>query len=120
MCSVESRSVLVNFGMNVLTRLLGKTWKPQPADEGSVLKIKMLLHRLPRLLSPKHPAPEAFCGTFHINEGYEQMNASYHQAAQGQLPDKIPCEVYCHTLTDDSILSPDLRARLERKTWRRR
>ena len=21
----------------------------------------------------------------------------------------MPCEIYCHTLTDDSILSPDLR-----------
>ena len=27
----------------------------------------------------------------------------------GLLPDRTPCEVYCHTLTDDSILSPDLR-----------
>jgi phytoene dehydrogenase-like protein len=25
------------------------------------------------------------------------------------LPEKAPCEVYCHTLTDDSILAPDLR-----------
>jgi phytoene dehydrogenase-like protein len=25
------------------------------------------------------------------------------------LPDKTPCEVYCHTLTDDSILAPELR-----------
>jgi phytoene dehydrogenase-like protein len=25
------------------------------------------------------------------------------------LPEKTPCEVYCHSLTDDSILSPDLR-----------
>ena len=32
------------------------------------------------------------------------------QAAEGQLPDKLPSEVYCHTLTDDSILSPELRA----------
>ena len=36
------------------------------------------------------------------------MNASYQQAAQGRLPDNTPCEVYCHTLTDDSI-RPDLR-----------
>ena len=28
-----------------------------------------------------------------------------------RLPDKVPCEVYCHTLTDDSILSPELRTR---------
>lgn len=39
------------------------------------------------------------------------MNASYGQAARGELPAKPPGEVYCHTLTDDSILSPDLRAR---------
>jgi phytoene dehydrogenase-like protein len=26
-----------------------------------------------------------------------------------RLPERIPCEVYCHTLTDDSILSPELR-----------
>lgn len=39
------------------------------------------------------------------------MKVSYQQAAQSRLPDEIPCEVYCHTLTDPSILSPDLRAR---------
>ena len=39
------------------------------------------------------------------------MNASYEQAAKGRLPEKTPCEVYCHTLTDDSILGPDLRRR---------
>jgi phytoene dehydrogenase-like protein len=39
------------------------------------------------------------------------MNVSYEQAAKGRLPDKTPCEVYCHTLTDDSILSPELRAK---------
>jgi hypothetical protein len=37
------------------------------------------------------------------------MNASYACASQGRLPEKTPCEVYCHTLTDDSILGPDLR-----------
>jgi phytoene dehydrogenase-like protein len=38
------------------------------------------------------------------------MNASYEQAAKGHVPEKTPCEVYCHTLTDDSILAPELRA----------
>src|SRR5204862_1675676 len=54
---------------------------------------------------------DAFCGTFHIDESYEQMKTSYLQAIQMALPNKIPCEMYCHTLTDDSILSPELRAR---------
>jgi phytoene dehydrogenase-like protein len=71
----------------------------------------MLLRRLPRLLAPLADASTAFCGTFHIDEGYEQMKLSYQQAAERRLPDRIPCEVYCHTLTDDSILSPELRAR---------
>ena len=69
----------------------------------------MLLQRLPKLKAARYAEAEAFCGTFHIDEGYEQMNTSYEQASQGQLPDKPPSEVYCHTLTDDSILSPELR-----------
>src|SRR5947208_3008540 len=78
-------------------------------DEGSVFKINMLLRRLPKLKAKKCTAAEAFCGTFHSDEGYEQMNLSYNQAGQGRLPNKTPCEVYCHTLTDDSILAPELR-----------
>ena len=31
------------------------------------------------------------------------------EASGGRLPEKTPCEIYCHTLTDDSILGPDLR-----------
>jgi Phytoene dehydrogenase and related proteins len=69
----------------------------------------MLLERLPKLKAKKYAATEAFRGTFHSDEGYEQMKASYEQAAKGRLPGKTPCEVYCHTLTDDSILAPDLR-----------
>ena len=108
--AVEARFLLVNFGLNVLARLLGETYEPDPADEGSVFKINMLLRRLPKLKAKRYPEAEAFCGTFHIDEGYEAMKASYEQARQGNLPDKVPSEVYCHTLTDDSILSPELRA----------
>jgi phytoene dehydrogenase-like protein len=109
--AVDAGFVLVNFGANVLAKLLGKPYEPDATHEGSVLKINMLLQRLPRLRAARYPVSEAFCGTFHIDEGYEQMKASYGQAAQKQLPDKVPCEMYCHTLTDNSILSPELRAR---------
>jgi phytoene dehydrogenase-like protein len=34
---------------------------------------------------------------------------AYAQAAAGRLPDPLPCEAYCHSLTDPSILSADLR-----------
>ena len=108
--SVYTRFLLVNFGRNVLAKFIGKPYQPDPTDEGSVFKINMLLRRLPKLKTKRHSEAEAFCGTFRINEGYEEMNHSYQQALQGRLPDKLPSEIYCHTLTDDSILSPDLRA----------
>ena len=108
--TVDARFLLVNFGRNVLAKFSGKPYQPDATDEGSVFKINMLLNRLPKLNTKKYPATEAFCGTFHSDEGYEQMNVSYEQASKGRLPDKTPCEVYCHTLTDDSILGPDLRS----------
>ena len=107
--TVDSRFLLVNFGRNVLAKYSGKPYQPDATDEGSVFKINMLLRRLPKLKTKKHPPSEAWCGTFHSNEGYEQMNVSYEQASKGRLPDKTPCEVYCHTLTDGTILAPDLR-----------
>jgi phytoene dehydrogenase-like protein len=108
---VEARFLLINFGSNVLAKLLGQSYQPDAADEGSVFKINMLLHRLPKIKDQQHAAIDAFRGTFHIDESYEQMRLSYEQAASGKLPDRLPSEIYCHTLTDDSILSPELRAR---------
>jgi phytoene dehydrogenase-like protein len=106
-----AKFLLVNFGRNVLARYSGKAYKPAATDEGSVFKINMLLRRLPKLKAEKYPPDQAWCGTFHSDEGYQQMKLSYEQAAKGRLPDKTPCEVYCHTLTDDSILSPELRTK---------
>ena len=106
--TVDTRFLLVNFGRNVLARFTGRFFQPDRTDEGSVFKINMLLRRLPKLKAKKYPPTEAFCGTFHSDEGYEQMNGSYDQASGGRLPQKTPCEMYCHTLTDRSILAPDL------------
>lgn len=107
----ETRFLLVNFGRNILAKYTGGLYQPESTDEGSVFKINMLLRRLPQLKAKEHSATDAWCGTFHSDEGYEEMNLSYTQASRGQLPEKTPCEVYCHTLTDDSILSPELRER---------
>src|SRR5437773_6237432 len=107
--TVDARFLLVNFGRNVLAKFAGKLYQPDTADEGSVFKINMLLRRLPKLRAKKYPSTEVFGGTFHSDEGYEQMRLSYNQAGQGRLPNKTPCEVYCHTLTDDSILAPERR-----------
>ena len=108
--TVAAQFLLVNFGRNVLAKFTGESYQGKSTDEGSVFKINMLLRRLPKLKATGCPAAEAFCGTFHTDESYEQMNASYEQALGGRLPDNPPSEVYCHTLTDDSILAPELRA----------
>jgi phytoene dehydrogenase-like protein len=78
-----------------------------PSLQGSQLKVNMLLTRLPQLKSGIDPAI-AFAGTFHVNESYSHLNASYQMAKAGKLPERLPLEMYCHTLTDSSILAPDL------------
>lgn len=109
--TVEATFLLLNCGRNVLSSLIDRPYQADANDEGSVFKMNMLLQRLPRLKANTYKASEAFCGTFHTDEGYAQMQVSYEEALQGRLPDKPPSEVYCHTLTDDSILSPELRGR---------
>ena len=72
--------------------------------------MNLLLKRLPRLLDPEVSPEAAFGGTFHINETWSQLDAAYLAAAAGTIPDPLPCEIYCHSLTDPSILSPELQA----------
>ncbi len=106
--SYAARHVLVGVAPHVLAQLLGE---PAPADkpEGAQLKINMLLRRLPRLRGVS--SEDAFTGTFHVDEGYEQLAEAYRQASAGEIPSRPPCEVYCHSLTDPSILSAELRDR---------
>jgi len=107
--TVEAARVLVNAGPQVFARLLDTAYTPRPTDEGSVCKVNILLRRLPRLKAAGVDPRDAFAGTFHIDESYNQMRLSYQQADVGTLPERPPAEIYCHTLTDDSILGPDLR-----------
>ena len=75
--------------------------------EGSQVKINMLLSRLPRLKSGVDPRL-AFGGTFHINESFSQLEAAHASARGGEMPEPLPLEMYCHTLTDPTILSAEL------------
>src|SRR6478672_3159616 len=86
--TVEAGYLLVNFGRNVLARYIGRLYQPDATDEGSVFKINMLLQRLPKLKATRYTSDQVWCGTFHSDEGYEQMNASYDQACSGRLPNK--------------------------------
>jgi phytoene dehydrogenase-like protein len=96
--------VLANCAGWTLANLLGEqTRKP----EGNQLKINMVLRRLPRLRSGIDPNV-AFAGTLHLHQGYEELQAAHAVATSGRLPEPFPCEVYCHSLTDPSILDPEL------------
>ena len=107
-----ARHVLSGAAPAVLSALLGEHEDDAtPRPEGAQLKINMLLARLPRLPDASVRPTDAFTGTFHVNEGYAQLDAAYRQAAAGEVPALPPCEVYCHSLTDPSILSEDLQAR---------
>ena len=40
--------------------------------------------------------------------GLRQARRGVRGAVAGRMPDPMPCEVYCHTLTDPSIVAPEL------------
>jgi phytoene dehydrogenase-like protein len=105
---VASAFVLAGVAPAVLERLRGRPAAASP--EGAQVKINMVLDRLPRLRSGHDPAV-AFAGTFHVDEGYAALESAHAAALAGRLPDPLPGEVYCHTLTDPSILAPELAAR---------
>ena len=81
-----------------------------PPAEGAQVKVNLLLSRLPRLRDESVDPAAAFGGTFHINETFSQLQRAYDEAAGGHVPSVIPAEIYCHSLTDPSILGPELRA----------
>ena len=105
--SITSSFVLSNAAPQVLARLRGKT--PPASLEGSQMKINILLKSLPELKSGIDPRL-AFAGTFHAQESFTECESTYLQAKGGAVPEKLPIEMYCHTLTDPSILSAELQA----------
>jgi phytoene dehydrogenase-like protein len=106
--AVGAKHVLVSAAPYELGRLLGE---PAAKPEGAQLKINMLLRRLPRLRDAAVDPRDGFAGTFHIAESYSQLARAYRDAEDGRMPAAPPSEIYCHTLTDPSILSDDLAAR---------
>jgi len=124
--SATARWVLSNVAPVVLDRLRGRpaaglsaiapgisavaATNPNHRREGAQVKVNLLLKRLPRLLDGSVSPEAAFGGTFHINETWSQLDAAYSTAAAGSVPSPLPCEIYCHSLTDPSILSPELQA----------
>jgi phytoene dehydrogenase-like protein len=103
--AITSSYVLSNAAPQVLARLRGA--KPPASLEGSQMKINILLKSLPKLKSGIDPRL-AFAGTFHAHESFAECESTYLDAKAGNVPSKLPIEMYCHTLTDPSILSTEL------------
>jgi phytoene dehydrogenase-like protein len=95
--TVLGEYLLSNAAPGVLAKLRGKA-APKSLD-GSQMKINILLKRLPKLKSGIDPKL-AFAGTFHANESFTQFESVFKDAKNGVMPQKMPIEMYCHTLTD--------------------
>ncbi|QUR69934.1 phytoene desaturase family protein [Mycobacterium spongiae] len=112
---IRGRFVLAGVTPAVLNDLLGARGAPPACEHASSLapgaqvKVNMVVRRLPRLHDNSATPEQAFAGTFHANETWTQLDAAYSRAAAQHVPDPLPCEAYCHSLTDPSILSAELR-----------
>jgi len=105
--SVTAQYVLLSTTSNIVNHCLPNAYTEKQVD-GSVFKVNMVLKKLPKMKGEKISSKDAFSGTFHLNEGYEQMKVSYQNALNGLRTDGLPGEMYCHSLTDPSILSKEL------------
>jgi phytoene dehydrogenase-like protein len=103
--SVTTDWVLANVAPQILEQLRGRP--AVAAGQGAQMKINMLLTRLPKLRSEVDPRV-AFAGTFHIDESLESLESAFAHAVAGRVPAALPAEIYCHTLTDPSILGAEL------------
>lgn len=102
---IQGEYLLSNAAPQVLAKLRGSS-APKSLD-GSQMKINILLKRLPKLKSGIDPRL-AFAGTFHANESFSQFEKVFKDAQAGVMPTKMPIEMYCHTLSDPSILGQEL------------
>lgn len=113
--TISGATVLANVAPYVVEKLVNSHGSGRPAvtierPEGAQVKVNLMLSRLPKLRDSGVDPAAAFGGTFHINELYSQLQTAFNAASAGKIPDPIPAEIYCHSLADPSILSPELQA----------
>ena len=108
--SIQGKYALANVSPTELEKLTGvENIVPAATKmDGAQVKVNLLLKRLPKLKDQSLDPVAAFGGTFHINENYSQLQSAFEQASNGEIPNPLPCEIYCHSLTDPSILSKAL------------
>lgn len=99
--TMSAPHLLAAIAPAVLDRCLGRETED---PVGAQIKVNMLLDRLPRLKSGIDPRI-AFAGTMHLNEELSELEATYAISRAGSLPAVVPSEVYCHSLTDPTIMN---------------
>ncbi len=109
---LDASYVLFNTSSDIANRCLPGLYQEEQV-EGSVFKINMLLRKLPTPRDARVSPIEAFTGTYHLFEGYQQLEASFRSAQAGAPQPHLPGEMYCHSLTDPSILAESL----QRQGW---
>jgi phytoene dehydrogenase-like protein len=102
--TMDAKHVLSGVAPSLLNELRGQS-DPEAIGGGAQLKVNMLLDRLPQLRSGIAPE-DAFAGTFRLHEHEDDLADAYEQASRGELPERPPAELYCHSLTDRSVLGP--------------
>ncbi len=101
--TVTARHVLANVAPWVLRILIGEGEDLDTKPQGAQLKINLLLDRLPELKSGLDPRV-AFAGTLRLGADYSRLQTAYDEAVAGRVPSVMPGEIYCHSLTDPTIL----------------
>ena len=97
---------LANCAPATLATLLGDPAPTTP--DGTQIKINLVVRRLPRFRSGMDPR-DGFAGTLHLHQGYTRLSEAYHESSI-DVPNPLPCEVYCHSLTDDTVVGEAERA----------
>ncbi len=101
--TVTCRPVLSGVAPWVLRILLGEARPTGPSRRAPSSRSTSCSTTCRRCESGIDPAV-AFAGTFHVAEDYPLLQAAYAEASSGRVPQILPGEVYCHSLTDPSIL----------------
>lgn len=99
--TVDAPYLLAAIAPSVLDRCLGRETED---PVGAQIKVNMLLDRLPQLKSGMDPRT-AFAGTMHLGEELSELEAAYAISRSGSMPVVVPSEVYCHSLTDPTIMN---------------
>ena len=83
----------------VLSALLGEHRRLLAAP-GAQVKVNLMLRRLPRLRGHRRHAGAGVRRHIPHQRDVQPAGVGLRAAARGEVPDPLPCEIYCHSLTD--------------------